>query len=263
MNRTCRYIRGSVWYAVGDDVLDNKHKSNSRVQKGNRYVIIFSSDEGNVSSDIVSVIPCSTQIQKKLSINVPVKGYDGKDQIALCNMLMPIDKSQLIEYKYTLSSDVMKEVEKGVLIANEMKCYIKNSEAAYTFDQLKSVINTIVSNRVETILKKRSEQKIDVSDIHNLIDTLCEQSGIDSLQKNHTDDNGKEPSEIDNHHIEENSLRERKNEGRRVWTKDMCMLFISDKDKYSRSKLAQMWKIKPSSISNTYYLCKKRLEKFE
>lgn len=262
MNKTSRYIRGSVWYAVGEDVLDNKYKSNSRVQKGNRYVIIFSSDEGNVSSDLVSIIPCSTQTQKKLSINVPVKGYDGKDQIALCNMLMPIDKSQLIEYKYTLSSDTMKEIEKGVLIANDMRGYIKNLEAAYTFDQLKSVINTIVSNRVEYILKKRSKQKIDVSDIHDLIDTLCEQSGLDSSQS-HNEDIAKENVQVDNQYVKENSLRERKNEGRRVWTKDMCMLFISDKDKYSRSKLAEMWGIKLSSISNTYYLCKKRLEKFE
>ena len=155
MNRTCRYIRGSVWYAVGDDVLENKYKSNSRVQKGNRYVIIFSSDEGNVSSDIVSVIPCSTQIQKKLSINVPVKGYDGKDQIALCNMLMPIDKSQLIEYKYTLSSDVMKEVEKGVLIANEMKCYIKNSEAAYTSRHIRQCTSHHIQYAVRAFWNQR------------------------------------------------------------------------------------------------------------
>lgn len=108
MEVTCRYTRGSVWYGLDLSTKD-KYSSTDHLRRGNRMFIVFSSDEGNVTSPNVSVVPLSTQTQKKLSINIPVRGYDGIEQVALCNMLQPIPKENLIEYKYSLSESVMKK----------------------------------------------------------------------------------------------------------------------------------------------------------
>lgn len=64
MEVTCRYTRGSVWYGL-DLLTKDKHSSTDHLQRGNRMFVIFSSDEGNVTSPNVSVIPLSTQTQKK------------------------------------------------------------------------------------------------------------------------------------------------------------------------------------------------------
>lgn len=63
MEVTCRYTRGSVWYGLDLSIKD-KHSSTDHLQRGNRMFVIFSSDEGNVTSPNVSVIPLSTQTQK-------------------------------------------------------------------------------------------------------------------------------------------------------------------------------------------------------
>ena len=63
MDVTCKYTRGSVWYGL-DLSTENKYMSTDHLQHGNRQFIVFSSDEGNVTSPNVSVIPLSTKTQK-------------------------------------------------------------------------------------------------------------------------------------------------------------------------------------------------------
>lgn len=65
MNVTCKYTRGSVWYGVDFSVRD-KHDSIDHIQRGHRLFIVMSSNEGNVTSPNVSVIPLSTKTQKKI-----------------------------------------------------------------------------------------------------------------------------------------------------------------------------------------------------
>ena len=89
-------------------------------------------------------------------------------------MLQPIPKENLIEYKYSLSESVMKKIEEGVLIANGMKSYISDKEISYTFDQLQSVIESIVSRRVEMILRSEREKanRITDIDVSNMVEKL-------------------------------------------------------------------------------------------
>ena len=263
MNSTCKYVRGSVWYAADKDIFSDKAIANTHTQRGSRLVIIFSSNAGNVTSDMVNVIPLSTKVSKKMSINVPVLGYDGVEQIALCNMLMPMPKEYLIEYKYTLSDKLMKDVEKGVLIANEMDPYIKKEEITYTFDQLKSVIEGIVSHRVNMILEseRKSANKVGVIDISNMVESLMSEAP-DSVKQEMNPVLNPSPVHVVDTIAQENDKLRRCEGGRRVWTKEMCKLFINDKDVKGKEETARLWNMKESSVNSQYSLCKQRLRKF-
>ena len=224
--------------------------------------VIFSSDEGNVTNPNVSVIPLSTQTQKKLSINIPVRGYDGVEQIALCNMLQPIPKENLIEYKYSLSESVMKQIEHGVLLANGMKDYIQDKELSYTFDQLISVIEGIVKHRVDMILEDERKKSNTVSaiDISNMVEELLKDADKDT--KDAVAKSSSNSALVVDVIAQENDKLRRVEGGRRVWTADKCKLFILDRDTKGKNKTAQLWGIKPTSVQSTYFNCKKRLTNF-
>lgn len=265
MDSTCKYVRGSVWYAADKDIFSDKAAANTHTQRGSRLVIIVSSNIGNVTSDMINVIPMSTKVAKKMTINVPVLGYDGIEQIALCNMLMPMPKEYLIEYKYTLSDKVMKEIEKGILIANGMNSYAKTEEVSYTFDQLKSVIESIVSHRVSMILEseRESANKIGVVEISNMVEDLMKNASKEVRDEMdpvlHKSD---EPHVVDILAQEADKLR-RYEGGRRVWNKEMCKLFINDRDVKGKKETARLWGMKEASVNSTYSLCKARLRKFK
>lgn len=261
MEVTCRYTRGSVWYGLDLSTKD-KHSSTDHLQRGNRMFVIFSSDEGNVTSPNVSVIPLSTQTQKKLSINIPVRGYDGVEQIALCNMLQPIPKENLIEYKYSLSESVMQQIEHGVLISNGMKDYIRDKELSYTFDQLTSVIEGIVKHRVDMILEDERKKSNTVSaiDISNMVEDLLKDADKDT--KAAVAKSSSDSALVVDVIAQENDKLRRVEGGRRVWTADKCKLFILDRDTKGKNKTAQLWGIKPTSVQSTYFNCKKRLTNF-
>lgn len=261
MNVTCKYTRGSVWYGVDTNTKD-KHFSTDHLQRGNRLFVVFSSDVGNVTSPNVSVIPLSTQTQKKLSVNIPVKGYDGVEQIALCNMLQPIPKENLIEYRYSLSEQTMQKIEHGVLISNGMEMYIKNEEVSYTFDQLTSVIEGIVKHRVDMILddERKKSNKITAIDISNMVENLMKDADEDT--KAAVAKSSSDSALVVDVIAQENDKLRRVEGGRRVWTADKCKLFILDRDTKGKNKTAQLWGIKPTSVQSTYFNCKKRLTNF-
>ena len=69
------------------------------VQHGTRPVVIVSNDLGNISSPVVSVVPCTTQRRKPtLPTHVYLRGYGlSSGSIAMCEQVMPLDKSCLLQ----------------------------------------------------------------------------------------------------------------------------------------------------------------------
>ena len=148
-----KFRRGQVWYR--DDGCDDKYNQTTNIQKGGRPVLIFSSDKGNNSSYLVSVIPLTKEHKPELNINVKFRSYDNVLNTALCNQLCPCDTYELKKYLYTISEEDMTRIERGVMYANGLDKYINNVEARCTYDQLKDVIEGIVTARVEEIVKDR------------------------------------------------------------------------------------------------------------
>lgn len=178
------FMRGQVWYR-------NNHSNGktSSIQEGERPVLIFSNDYGNASSSFVNVIPLTLERKPSMPINVIIKNLSGYNQVALCNQLYPCDKNELRDYQYTVSDLTMSRIEKGVMIANGLDKYIKNVDIAYSFDQLKSVIEGIVESRVNKIMKdrKRNESAVTPDVINSMVDRLVEESNCQPNEDAHID----------------------------------------------------------------------------
>ena len=177
-------------------------------------------------------------------------------------MLQPIPKENLIEYKYSLSESVMKQIEHGVLISNGMKDYIPDKELSYTFDQLISVIEGIVKHRVDMILedKRKKSNTVSAIDISNMVEDLLKDADKDT--KAAVAKSSSDSALVVDVIAQENDKLRRVEGGRRVWTADKCKLFILDRDTKGKNKTAQLWGIKPTSVQSTYFNCKKRLTNF-
>lgn len=178
-------------------------------------------------------------------------------------MLQPIPKENLIEYKYSLSEASMSKIEHGMLIANGMESYIRRENISYTFDQLKSVIEGIVKHRVDMILEdeRKAHNRVTAIDISNMVENLLKDADTETKNAIKTD-SSQEVAVVDILSQENDKLR-RIDGGRRIWTKDKCKLFIFDRDTKGKSKTAQLWGIKETSVQSTYFNCKKRLTNFK
>lgn len=101
-----------------DTTVVSKYNCKGSVLHGNRPVLIISSDMGNRTSTVVTVLKItSADARSSRSINVGFINSDGETNVILCNQITTIDKSNLLEYMYTLSDDIIAEVEKSIDIS--------------------------------------------------------------------------------------------------------------------------------------------------
>lgn len=285
MNKTFR--RGQVWFKV------EAPDTSTRVQSGSRPVLIFSSDSGNTTSDVVSVIPLTSETKPDIDINVVFHG-NGKRQTALCNMLGPCDKSKLTRYLFSVSDSVMENIEHGVLIANQMKRYIskEDSDMYQLFNQFKSLIDGMVLQKFNEIISnsvgKQKQQDIRISELSNEIEKLkqrlsCTQTqnknnkGYKSLDSSRNseaigsdtmrnalakalsvpiadDDSVEDKSHID-------KVKKPKS-NRRVWTLEKCKQYVEDKLKLPASEIVEKYNLDTTmQVSQYYSYCRTKLNK--
>lgn len=109
-----KFIRGMVYYATLPVVAYAPS-----VQAGRRPVIIVSNDVGNVFSQNVSVVPCTTNTNKKDSqpTHVTTRIMKDIDTVILCENVMTIDKSCLDSFIGVLDERTMKEITECLGIA--------------------------------------------------------------------------------------------------------------------------------------------------
>ena len=87
------------------------------VEQGHRPVVIVSSEVGCRTSGIVMVCPITTKI-KKLSCNVDTSWTaHGKQSQILCNQIMTMPKSQMVEYKGFVPKEEMQKVNIAMLVS--------------------------------------------------------------------------------------------------------------------------------------------------
>lgn len=285
MEKVNKYLRGQVWKR--NDNYRNKSKSPDSIQHGTRPAVIFSSDQGNSTSPIVNVIPLTLENKPKIPINVPVPNDFGQIQIGLCNQLTPIPKSELEEYLYTLPESIMLELERGVCIANEMKGALKSVNTSCSFDQLKSVIEGIVSQRVNEILKDKEETSnkndIGVEDIEKLVDSLIdkhvENKPLGTMPKT---EKKQVPKKVE---VKNTILKEKEETSfescimsdalkgikldkpkskpkRNKWDLKTCKQFIEDKDTIPAKDMVVKYGLRDiKQVCQYYYYCKSKISK--
>ena len=106
--------RGDV-YMVQMPIQDNTIPHS--VEQGYRPVVVVSSEVGCRTSGIVMVCPITTKI-KKLSCNVDTSwtAYGRPSQI-LCNQIVTMPKSQMVNYKGFVPKDEMQKVNVAMLVS--------------------------------------------------------------------------------------------------------------------------------------------------
>ena len=281
------YRRGEVWYKV--DTIDQS----SRVQSGSRPVLIFSSDDGNNTSDVVSVIPLTSEYKPDIDINIVFKA-NSKRQTALCNMLGPCDKSKLVKYMFTVSDSVMERIEHGVLIANQMNHYITDnsgSDMFKLFSQFKSLVDGMVLQKFNELMKSTiDKQNSKISEMSNSFDKLKTKSTQTERSKenndsslHHTDtvgantmknalakvfpDLSKDDEAKDK--LSEQPQKEvkrrkyiKKSSTRKVWTIDLCKQFVEDKMRMPAVEMVKKYDlVDAASVSKSYTYCRSKLNK--
>ncbi|MGN0621555.1 MAG: type II toxin-antitoxin system PemK/MazF family toxin [Porcipelethomonas sp.] len=89
------YRRGNiVWIQVPEDL-----KGSTHIQAGIRKGLIFSNDVNNLFSDLIYIIPCTTQ-NKMMKFHVKYQ-----NQYILAEQLNPIDKSWILADKEVTKID--------------------------------------------------------------------------------------------------------------------------------------------------------------
>jgi mRNA interferase MazF len=109
-----KYVRGMVYYANIPSVLYAPN-----VQTGRRPVIIVSNDVANVFSSNVSVVPCTTNINKKDSqpTHVTTNLIKETETIILCENIMTMDKSYLETFVGMLDDITMDKITNAIGVA--------------------------------------------------------------------------------------------------------------------------------------------------
>lgn len=109
-----KYIRGMVYYANIPNILYA-----STVQSGRRPVIIVSNNMANTFSQNITVVPCTTNINKKDSqpTHVTTKLIKDIETIVLCENIMTLDKNCLESFVGVLDDMTMNKISEAICIA--------------------------------------------------------------------------------------------------------------------------------------------------
>lgn len=106
-----KFLRGQVWW-VGNS---NKDYSSGSVQSDNRPCVIVSNNTGNLFSPILTVLPCTTADKKDLPTHISVK-INNTQSVILCEQVKTVNKTDAKSYMFTLSDDLMTDVDKSLKI---------------------------------------------------------------------------------------------------------------------------------------------------
>ena len=109
-----KYTRGMVYYANIPSILYAP-----TVQAGHRPVIIVSNDIANVFSQNITVVPCTSNINKKDSqpTHVTTKLIKDTETIVLCENIMTLDKSCLESFVGVLDDMTMAKITEAIGVA--------------------------------------------------------------------------------------------------------------------------------------------------
>lgn len=161
--------RGQVWFLV-DPYLPREYDSS--VQGKNRPWLIVSNDSCNQASTILTAVPLTTQAKNDLPVHVTFS--DGKQpQTILCEQIRTISESLLYNagsyYKYTLSPEIMQEVDNALAIQLNITLSFPNAERFWK--SLESLIRTKVLRAVD----ETKVSALDISKLSCLIDKNVEE----------------------------------------------------------------------------------------
>lgn len=110
----------------------NGREYKSSVQLNNRPWLVVSNNEGNSSSPTCNIIPITLEEKTRIPVHVYFS-YEGKKQTILTEQMRTVDCLSLQEYIYTVSDDVMEQVEKALVVQYNIRPSV--TYADFTLDK--------------------------------------------------------------------------------------------------------------------------------
>ena len=109
-----KFTRGMVYWC---DL--PKYEQNPNVQAGMRPAIIVSNNVGNVFSRNVTIVPCTTNLEKKAEqpTHVRLNLNNQDDSIVLCEMVLTVSKDLMKTFMGMLDETTMKEIDAALAVA--------------------------------------------------------------------------------------------------------------------------------------------------
>lgn len=156
--------RGQVWFLVDPEC---PREYDSSIQGKNRPWLIVSNDICNQQSTVLTAVPLTTQ--NKTQIPTHVHFNDGKqDQIILCEQIRSIPDRLLFNggsyYKYTLSQEVMQEVDNALAAQLNITLCFPNAERFW------KSLEQMIRFKVEQAVDNAKVSPIDISKLSCVID---------------------------------------------------------------------------------------------
>lgn len=108
MEEAQKFFRGQIYYVEFYDM-------DSHVVKGTRPAVIVSNDVHNRFSGTLIVIPITTKV-KDYPTHMDIETQNGVYGQILCENIMTVDKTQVGEYKDTLSEKQIEELDKTIAL---------------------------------------------------------------------------------------------------------------------------------------------------
>lgn len=100
--------RGEIYY-----IRKGNSTSTGSETWSNRHAVIVSADYINKNSDVVQVVYITTQNKNDMTTHVDISTAHI-NRIALCEQIIAVDKSRIVEYKGYLSPAEMNKIDKAL-----------------------------------------------------------------------------------------------------------------------------------------------------
>lgn len=156
--------RGQVWFLVDQDVPAVHYKDS--IQGKNRPWLIVSNDTCNQSSTIYTVVPLTTACKSNLPVHVQYNDND-KLQTVLCEQLRSVPERLFFNsgsyYKYTLSDEIMRQVDEALSVQLGLSLLMPNSERFW------SSVEQMIRIKVKESIKSAKVESIDISKISTML----------------------------------------------------------------------------------------------
>lgn len=120
--------RGEIYYVKKGDTLSTGSETWS-----NRHAVIVSANHNNKHSHVVQVVYITTQSKSNSPTHVDIS-TQSISRTVLCEQIIPVDKSRIVEYKGSLTPEQMRRVDMGLAFhLNLLKYNSDNNQTGFDF----------------------------------------------------------------------------------------------------------------------------------
>lgn len=172
-----RALRGMVfWYDIDPSVDKfkvptkwvNGRNYQSKLEYGRRPWVVVSSDDFNRSSNLVSIVPLTSLDDTSSEYIMSSKSHvqytcGSKGSAVLCEQIRTIDSIELGDYIYTLSPEIMNDIDDALShhLGMGRKVVYTDIGLDSSLKDIEKVVESIILEKFNSVRKEVTEQDLD------------------------------------------------------------------------------------------------------